>query len=207
MAKQRNLSVDNPWSLYQRHPSFVLGFHGTDLKVVNDLVTNPSAHLKKSAGKFEWLGHGIYFWENDPQRGMEWAENGNPKNKPKTPSVIGAILDLGHCLDLTTRIGLEEVAETHATLRDTYIKAGQNLPANTGGTDQFRRELDCQVIQALHLYRAERKQPAYDSIRAPFPEADPLYENAGFRKQNHIQIAVINPDCIKGYFHPIRSRY
>ena len=155
---------------------------------------------------FEWLGPGIYFWENDPQRGMEWARNGgNPRNKIKKPDVVGAIIDLGHCLDLTTRMGLDEVAEAYATLRDSYSKSGLDLPANTGGKDRFKRELDCQVIQALHLYRSDNGLPPYDSVRAPFPEDEPLYEGAGFRMRNHIQIAVINIDCIKGYFHPIKN--
>lgn len=195
----------NLWDLYQRHPSFVLGFHGTEGALVDKVVSGKTGHLKKSDGKFEWLGHGIYFWENDPQRGLEWAQSGNPKNKIKEPGVAGAIIDLGRCLDLTTRMGLDEVAEAYATLRDSYSQAKKTLPLNTGGADQFKRELDCQVIQALHLYRKENQLPPYDSVRAPFPEDEPLYQGAGFRRRNHIQIAIINTDCIKGYFRPIMS--
>lgn len=44
----------------------------------------------------------------------------------------------------------------------------------------------------------------YDSVRAPFPEADVLYDESGFRAKNHIQVCVINTaQCIKGYFKPI----
>lgn len=183
----------------------MLGFHGTEKSLVDKVVSGKTDHLLKSEGKFEWLGHGIYFWENDPQRGLEWAQGGNAKKEIKDPSVAGAIIDLGMCLDLTTRMGLDEVAEAHNILRDSYAKLGKPLPLNKGGEDQFKRELDCQVIQTLHLYRKDKKLPAYDSVRAPFPEDKPLYEGAGFRKRNHIQIAVINTDCIKGYFHPIKS--
>lgn len=197
--------MDNLWSLYQRHPSFVLGFHGTEDSLIEKVIAGKSDHLKKSDSKYEWLGHGIYFWENDPQRGLEWAQIGNTKNKVQNPGVVGAIIDLGHCLDLTTRMGLDEVAEAYTTLRDFYAKSTKPLPPNTGGKDQFKRELDCQVIQALHLYREDRGLPPYDSVRAPFPEDEPLYEGAGFRKRNHIQLAIINTDCIKGYFRPIIS--
>lgn len=102
-------------------------------------------------------------------------------------------------------MGLDEVAEAYATLSDSYAKAGLPLPLNTGGKDQFKRELDCQVIQTLHLYRQENGLLPYDSIRAPFQEADPLYAGAGFRIHNHIQLAIINTECIKGYFRPIMS--
>ena len=196
----------NRWALYQRHPSFVLGFHGTEKSLVDEVVAGKTTHLQKSEGKFEWLGHGVYFWENDPQRGLEWAQSGNAKKKIKEPDVVGAIIDLGRCLDLTTRMGLEEIAEAYATLRDSYAQAKLELPLNSGGKDQFKRELDCQVIQALHLYREDKGLPRYNSVRAPFPEAAPLYEGSGFRSRNHIQLAIIDTDCIKGYFRPILSR-
>ncbi len=191
------------WARYQRHASFVLGFHGTESTTVETVVSGKTTHLKKSEGRFEWLGHGVYFWENDPQRGLEWAQSGNARKRIEIPAVVGAIIDLGHCLDLTTRAGLDEVRESYATLRDIYAAVDLILPANAGGKDKFKRELDCQVIEALHLYREDKGLPKYDSVRAPFPEDEPLYAGAGFRQRNHIQIAVINTDCIKGYFHPI----
>ncbi len=46
----------------------------------------------------EWLGHGIYFWENDPQRALEWAQDGSSKSKIKQPSVVGAVWNLELCL-------------------------------------------------------------------------------------------------------------
>ncbi len=199
--------MNNDWVLYQHRPGLVLGFHGTEQKTVHQLVTRENAaHLKPSKGKNEWLGHGMYFWENDPQRALEWAENGNPKKPIQEPDVLGAVIDLGLCLDLTSRTGLDEVAEAHATLAAIYDAVGFALPQNMGGAEKLNRELDCQVIQALHEYRKGRGQPAYDSVRAPFPEAGELYPGAGFRMRNHIQIAIINSKCIKGYFRPIRAK-
>jgi hypothetical protein len=58
--------VTNHWKLYQSRPAQVLGFHDTEKKTVDELTSGGTDHLKKSEGKFEWLGHGIYFWENDP---------------------------------------------------------------------------------------------------------------------------------------------
>lgn len=189
---------------YQRHPALVLGFHGTEKTVVDRVVNRQDLHLKKSEGRYEWLGHGIYFWENDPQRGLEWANGGNAKKKIVEPNVVGAIIDLGLCLDLTTRVALDEVQNAHELIVEAYAKMGKPLPKNRGGTDRVMRELDCQVIQMLHIYREVRELPAYDSVRAPFLEKDPLYDGANFRAGNHIQICVIKPEnCIKGYFRPI----
>lgn len=198
--------MSDPWTLYQRRPGLVLGFHGTETKTVNAVIAQRGrTHLIPSTGTNEWLGHGIYFWENDPQRALEWAQSGNTKQTIREPGVVGAILDLGLCLDLTNRTGLNEVAAAYRTLREMYEKAGFSLQRNTGGRDKLNRELDCQVIQALHDYRTQRQLPPYDSVRSPFPEADELYDGAGFRAQNHIQIAIINPACIKGYFRPLHA--
>ena len=57
----------------------------------------------------------------------------------------------------------------------------------------------------LHLYREQHKLPSYDTVRAPFPEDLPLFEGAGFRRRNHVQIAVRNEACIKGYFRPLKA--
>ena len=89
-------------------------------------------------------------------------------------------------------------------LRDFYQQENIPLPKNTAGPDKARRELDCAVIQALHAYRLDAGLQPYDSVRAPFPEDQELFDGAGFRKRNHIQICIIHPQkCIKGYFKPI----
>lgn len=192
------------WSLYRWQPSFVLGFHGTDESVVDAVVQAPVNGLNKSESTTEWLGHGVYFWENDPARALDGAAKGKTKGKVTEPSVVGAIIDFGYCLDLTTIPGLEEVRQAFELLRISCQQTGLELPKNVGGRDRMKRELDCAVIQSLHQYRQDQKLQPYDSVRAPFPEAEDLYVDSGFRAKNHIQVCVINSvRCIKGYFKPI----
>jgi hypothetical protein len=79
------------------------------------------------------------------------------------------------------------------------------LATNSGfGIDDFdfkKRELDCAVIRfAVQL--AEENGIKFDSVRAAFWEGEELYPNAGFKTHNHIQLSIINPDCIKGIFLP-----
>lgn len=195
----------NPWALYQRQPAFVLGFHGTDGSIVTRTTAGRIRHLAKSEGTTEWLGHGVYFWENDPERALDWACNGKTKGKIKTPDAVGAVIDLGFCLDLTTMSGLSEVKAAYEMLRIVCRDAGVALPTNAVGPDRVKRELDCAVIQALHQYRRAQGLEAYDSVRAPFPEDKHLFDDSGFRARNHIQICVVRPEkCIKGYFRPIK---
>jgi hypothetical protein len=41
----------------------------------------------------------------------------------------------------------------------------------------------------------------YDSIKAPYIEGNPIYPESHLRKDTHIQICILNHNCIKGYFH------
>jgi hypothetical protein len=190
-------------SPYEYQPSFILGFHGCDASV-GERILSGQGHLKPSEKAYDWLGHGTYFWEGNALRAREWARDRHAEGKIKEPFVLGAIIDLRHCLDLFDRSAMQQVCEAHAVLQEISRRDGTPLPANTGATpDMAARRLDCAVINALHGLRANRMLPAYDSIRAPFLEGEPIYQGAGFRSQTHIQICVRDVACIKGYFRPL----
>lgn len=80
------------------------------------------------------------------------------------------------------------------------------LPVNRNigkNTDLLIRELDCAVIERIHLYNhMTDRNDEYDSVRGAFIEGKPVYPGSGFRDRTHIQICVRNPNCIKGYFAP-----
>ena len=194
--------------MYSSLPSFVLGFHGCDKHVADDLVAGKT-HLKISNNAYDWLGNGIYFWENNPQRALEYARllKANPgrcKEKIEIPDVVGAIIDLGHCLNLLDAKSIQVVEEAYESYVEALEGAGWPLPENQdpdGSGDLLLRPLDCAVIQHLHGLREEPPQdPAFDSVRGMFAEGARVYPGAGFHKRSHIQIAVRNPNCIKGYF-------
>lgn len=135
---------------------------------------------------------------------MTWAQQRQNEGKIAAPFVLGAIIDLRHCLDLFDTDSLQQVREAHRELKRTLRAVEQPLPRNVGRTpDKAGRGLDCAVLNFLHEYRAERGDEAYDSVRGPFLEGSKLYPRAGFRNQNHIQRCVRNTYCIKGYFRPL----
>ena len=81
----------------------------------------------------------------------------------------------------------------------------KSLPINKNigpSSDFLLRELDCAVIENLHLQRAFKNKKAFDSVRGLFVEGHPVYEGAGFHDKNHIQLCIRNPNCIKGFFKP-----
>lgn len=128
--------------------------------------------------------------------------------KVKTPAVVGAVIDLGYCLNLLETNSLNLVKKAHQTLKESLEKVGEPLPTNRdvhGSQDLLLRFLDRAVIESLHSSRKEEAEPFFDSVRAVFPEGEQLYSNAGFRSHSHIQICIRNPNCIKGYFRVLSS--
>ena len=198
--------------MYSSLPSFILGFHGCD-KAVADKLVSGKTQLTASKNDYDWLGHGIYFWENNPQRALEYAQHlkENPtqcSEEVKTPDVVGAIIDLGNCLNLLDSKSIQVVQEAYNFFKKAITQTGRSLPKNKdpdGSGDLLLRPLDCAVIQYLHGLREEASEetPPFTTVRGMFSEGEPIYPGAGFHRKSHIQIAVRNPNCIKGYFRVI----
>jgi hypothetical protein len=136
---------------------------------------------------------------------LEFAREMTGLAKPRitNPAVVGAVIDLGVCLNLLDSGALEHVKRTYESLAETYKKTNQILPINRPlrkTADLIWRNLDCLVIQTVHSVRAEASLPSFETVRSVFVEGEPLYPNAGFHAKNHIQICVRDPKCIKGVF-------
>lgn len=188
---------------YEYQPSFILGFHGCDRTVGEAVLSGAEPDLKPSEKAYDWLGSGIYFWEGNLARAWAWADQRKGEGKIRTPFVLGAIIDLRHCLDLFNSESMQQVRIAHVSLTQVMSAAGQKMPTNVGKTpDKAGRMLDCAVMNALHGFRKNLGQEEYDSVRGPFLEGEPIYAGAGFRSESHIQICVRNVRCVKGYFRP-----
>ena len=82
-------------TLYSKRSNLVIGFHGCDQSVVDKVVAG-GENLLASTNDYDWLGNGIYFWENNEARALQWAEQSvgvHPsKNQPLlVPLLIWAI--------------------------------------------------------------------------------------------------------------------
>ena len=193
--------------MYSTRSGLVLGFHGCDESVVQTVV-NGRSFLKTSFNSYDWLGHGIYFWENSPSRACEFAEQirkypDRSRGKIVKPAVIGAVIDLGVCLDLLDYQNLQllKVAYRFVTSKNKS-SIPKNKTAKGNSADILLKELDCTVIETVHAIKKQAGQSDFDSVRGVFFEGEEIYPNASFRIKDHIQICVRNPNCIKGFFLP-----
>jgi hypothetical protein len=191
--------------------SFVLGYHGCEESIAIKAV-NGEIDLLHSKRDFDWLGPGAYFWESDPQRAQEWAEWKAARGDYIRPAVVGAVIDLRHCLDLVSREDLTLLWAAHRSFLRFQKIAGLPVPKNKSApgqpdADRVLRFLDCAVLRHLHsildAQPPEKRQiEPFDTVRGMFTEGRRVYVGSGFRQKNHVQIAVRNNSCIRGLFIP-----
>jgi len=179
-------------------PSFVLAYHGCDRSVAEEVFSGGS-DLRASENDYDWLGHGIYFWEHNPVRALDWAAELKRRGREiKKPAVIGAIIDLGKCLNLLDSSCIELVKEAYFGVESIFNESGRPLPENRiagDAADFLLRRLDCAVIN-----RALELNPDFDTVRAVFTEGQRIYPGAGFHEKSHIQICARRLDSIVAYF-------
>ena len=179
--------------MYSVLPSFVIGFHGCDKSVAEEVLSGKN-RLNPSTNSYDWLGHGIYFWENNPQRAIEYANviKENPercKEKVREPHALGAVIDLGHCLNLLDSKNLQLINTAYEALKKACSKKGSVMPQNklVKGGELLLRNLDCAVVNFLHAQQKElvsekKAHYEFDTVRAVFVEGKALYGNSGFCK-------------------------
>jgi hypothetical protein len=192
-------------------------FHGCDESVRDRLLNQPD-EIVISKEKFDWLGHGMYFWENNYKRALQWAEDKKRRGRINKPAVIGAVLFLGYCCDFLDSAYIQFLKKYFDLMAGASLIMGVNLPKNKDVPndlykDKILRELDCAVIEYMHETilletkieiqdKGYSKYKSFDSTRGVFTEGGPVFAGAGILEKSHIQICIRNPNCIKGFFLP-----
>jgi len=117
--------------MYSKLPNLVLGFHGCHKKVF-DSVIKDGQHLKRSENNYDWLGNGIYFWENSYERAYDWAK----ARYNDDASVVGAVIDLGYCLNLTDYHSSDILRIGYNLLKINSAKSERRIPENKNGVQK-----------------------------------------------------------------------
>lgn len=183
----------------------VYGFHGCDIKVKEQLLSG-AIKFQSSTNRYDWLGAGVYFWENDVMRAYEWALEIHGRNA----AVLGAKIRLGHCFDLSNSFAKEILRVSYDDLVQDWHNTGAAFPVNEphprgkgNPADLVLRYLDRAVIDyAFSLVSKRDRLTTFDTVRAPFQEGFPVYPGSGFREHDHIHLCVRNPDLLTELFDP-----
>jgi hypothetical protein len=176
-----------------RFSRIVLGYHGCAPNFADGLISGeiPVEGWLPSRNAYDWLGHGIYFWEHGPRRALSWSRSG------VEPNVVGAVIQLGKCLDFTDIQFTELLGMQYNQLSRDYKAEGKSLPRNLKGN----QALDCLVINEL-VSTVEKTGTPFQTVRCPFLEGEPAFPSSAILKESHMQLAVIDKSCILGVFRP-----
>jgi hypothetical protein len=203
--------------MYNIKSNLIIGFHGCDVRIRNKLLTNPN-EIRISTKPYDWLGHGLYFWENNFERAMQWAEDKQKRGQLEHPAVLGAVLSLGYCCDFLETRFIDMLDVYYKLMVRACVNDGKPIPTNKdlkhdSYRDKILRERDCAVIEymheemslQIHLDTQEKgisSAHPFDSIRGAFTEGGPAFEGAGLHAKTHIQLCIRNMNCIRGFFLP-----
>lgn len=185
---------------HRLNASFILGYHGCDREVGRKLIDG--IRFKHSKNPYDWLGHGVYFWEANPIRALSFIKDVKKRKgqSDRNVAVVGAVIDMGYCLDLLSESSINLLKDAFVSFRGLMRKAGEPMPKNEGGHDLMLRKLDCAVVNYLHASRNEEGKPSFQTVRGLFTEGKPAFVGSGFQKKTHIQICVRRSANIKGVF-------
>ncbi len=202
--------------MYDSRSNLIIGFHGCEEETAKALLTHPDV-IKESTEPYDWLGHGMYFLENNQERALQWAKT-KFSGQAKKPAVIGAIIQLGYCCDLLDS-RYTAILKLYSTIMvEWYEILGIKLPENRDPSksiskDKVVRELDCTLIEFMHSEiliqykkdieeRGKSDLKLFESTRGVFLEGERVLQGSEIYEKSHIQICVRNPNCILGFFLP-----
>ena len=178
-------------------------YHGCDKNTAESVLSGKDS-LLPSENDYDWLGPGIYFWVDSPDRALEWAKDRRSRRPGEMgePSVLGAFAYPGNCLNLTDYGVMDELALAYRATRTLHKRTGAPMPVNSSRSNgiYLRRHRDCAVIQMVHKLRRRIGEVPYDTVYGVFEEGTKVYPGSGFKNKTHVQISICNPEMILGYF-------
>jgi hypothetical protein len=139
---------------------------------------------------YDWLGTGIYFFQDAPIRAKQWATQQHPENL----AVIRALIRLDNCIDLFDITWQPLLKKIYNSFRERYRLINRPLPKQNPDRSKAHR-LDCAFFNFASEIVFSQGQ-SVESIRATFMEGERLFPDSAVFDLAHVQIAVRNPALI-----------
>jgi hypothetical protein len=165
--------------------NLVKAYHAGELKEIDDFIKKGFG-IRHSSKQGNWLGEGMYFWENDPERAEEWQTR---RNK-------GAILEC----EIDTRSLLNLVVRSEHTI-EFYDRARQ-LAEDLTKTSNLRNHRDVQKFDLDNqIFRQSQQYFQVDKdlcgVRMAFFLGESITPNGNIYENQHIQICLWDVTAIE----------
>lgn len=185
MTSSNDDSIDTIW---------VYGYHGTSLSRAERIMAEG---FQPSTNGYDWLGTGVYFWQDAPNHALHWAR----KMYRQEPAVIKSRLKLDRtCLDLLDMADIDNPdfwTDSYNGFIQMCQRTGKLLPTQNPDI-AGKRYLDCDFFDYLRAaFDRDVESESIGSIRSAFVEGNRIFPNSAIFDKTHIQISVINLDLIE----------
>lgn len=120
----------------------VIGYHGTRLDFAQNIM---GEDFRPSANSWEWLGHGVYFWQDAPERAFAWAKEWHSRNGYDGPiAVVAARIQLFDFVDLLDQTGMRVVKNFASEFVDKLLDDDRGLV-----NEYPIHRLDCELFNSM----------------------------------------------------------
>jgi len=166
-----------------------------------------------SQNSYDWLGEGIYFFQEAPNFAVHWASEDRKEGTIEDLAIVAADIAIAGFIDLLDHewgAVLRAAYETLDAQGDEEFRAVQakQKPFVVGSDERLGHWLDRYVIEASVTSLADR-QKTVTGIRSAFWEGPELYPNSHVMDRQHIQVAVRDPSAIRNHWlaelRPVRA--
>lgn len=169
-------------SINLSQPLRVYGYHGTNKRSAQKIIARG---FDFSTNDYDWLGTGVYFFQDAHRRAAAWAR----ERYPDSPAVIRSELVLENCIDLLDISWSPIIKETYGMLVREYERANIPLPSQNPQRSKAHR-LDCAFFNYMVEKVLATQNITVGSIRAVFNEGDRIYPSSAIFDRSHIQIVI-----------------
>jgi hypothetical protein len=168
----------------------IYGYHGTSQTQALSILENG---FRASDNDYDWLGTGIYFFQDAPTRAKQWAIEQHPDN----PAVIRAKIELENCIDLLDINWVPPLKIIYNSFVEQRIRANLPLPKQNPSKSKAHR-LDCAFFNfASQVLSSRGKTLAI--IRAVFVEGESIFPDSAIFDLAHVQVVIKDRSLIKQY--------
>lgn len=160
------------------------GYHGTSAEAARAIE---NSGFRPSQNPYDWLGDGVYFFQDGKARAQSWATARWP-----AAAVIEAQIDLNDCLDLLDPAWFEVLSDAYDAIVALYASRGEALPRQRGlvhGMDRVVINYACEVLDQAGTH--------VTTVRGAFQEGRPAFPGSALATLAHIQVAVRDLTAIR----------
>lgn len=168
-----------PPGVLEDMPSTVTGYHGTLAESARTIVAQQ--RMNKSKNSYDWLGDGVYFWQDYREHAKVWAFDNYPGQKV---GILKTSIDLGTCLDFPSRLFESMRIAAIVELERRCNAGGRPMPVNKGKNFALDRE----TINLL----CQNFDRTIDSVRDNFAEDFVGFGSPhGLRSHTHLCVRTV----------------